>query len=148
MKFKFLDYLSPSPVIQEKKKYATFTLREIGGQAEIVKWREEQATKWAAYQANREAFKEKQKLYVCGPDAPQGDKVTWEGKASLVQGSDREWHTKLAQVIAERERLYQPEVATAPKAYEPYVPEPKPKLSLWAKTKNQFSRLWNSANFS
>lgn len=42
------DFIPPA-MIQEKKKYANFTLKEIGGPEEIIKWRKEQEAKESIY---------------------------------------------------------------------------------------------------
>ena len=134
MKFEFAEYLNPAPIIQEKKKYATFTVREIGGPAELAIWRKEQENKWVAYQANREAFKDKQKQYIAGPDAPQGDGVTWQGSGSVDGFKDITWQDKLSHALSERKRLYKPEIVTDKKAWV-YEPISEPKVSFLAKVK-------------
>lgn len=143
MKFEFDEVFNPPPIVQNKKKYATFTVREIGGPIELARWKVEQELKWAQYQANRSAFKEKQKQFIAGPDAPQGDGVTWKGSGSILGAKDADWKDKLSHALSERKRLATPEILTARESWS-YEEPPKP--SLMKRFKQWIVNVWESAN--
>jgi hypothetical protein len=150
MEFKFDEVFSPPPIIQNKKKYATFTVREIGGPAELAKWKVEQAAKWDAYQAERSAKREKMKQFIAGPEAPQGDGVTWTGKGMTEGFKDLDkgnWKEKLEQVMSERKRLAAPIPESEQVIYPPYVPEPEPKQTWFQRVKAFILNIWKTANF-
>lgn len=122
------------PIVQEKKKYSNFTIREIGDPTEIIQWRKEQEAKQEAYRARlslRDArigeyeLKTGQKL-----DAPTIHTTTWVEKQAFVQ--------------RERERLAAPELVSE---YPQFVPAEPPKKTLFQWVKYFFKRVWQNANF-
>lgn len=128
-------YLSPPPIMREKKKYATFTVRAIGGPEEIVKWRAEQAIKEANYKiklterdARLAAFEAEtnQKL-----DTPTIHTTSWEEKYAFA----REEQVRLKTV----EKI-------AADSYS-YTPFEEPKKTIIQKIKGFFSNLWTHSNF-
>ncbi len=127
-------------LVQTKKKYATFTVKEIGGPKEIIEWRRLQAEKEARNQTIRMQLVESQKDKMFGPDAPVGDGVTWKGSASVTTSS---WKDKLEFALEERKRLA--------KIDEDYTPSfkweitPEPKLTVWQKVKRVLKDIWDSA---
>lgn len=148
MKYEFKDILDPPEVIhiQTRKKYANFTVTEIGGPEQLAAWKIDQAAKWEAYQANRAAFKEKQKQFIAGPDAPQGDKVTWAGSGTNVSNRDVPWQDKMQQAMEARKKLFALEPISAERS-KPYEPMPEPKLSVLGRIKKAFWSFWGQANF-
>ena len=129
------DFLSPPPLIQEKKKYKNFTVTEIGGPDEIVKWREMQAAKESIYHLRlgerdgriRQFEKETRQVL----DSPKVNTRTWEEKLVAAQ-SERK---KLSKV--ERKVLECP----------PWEPIPEKKPSFFQRVKNFFVSFYRSANF-
>lgn len=131
MKFEF--YEEPAHV-QKKKKYANFTIREIGGPEELAKWKEVQAAKEAVQRLRISARDERLKAF----EAETGQKLD---TPTVQTGS---WDEKLAFAKAERARLKKIEDLVNQPAWEPL---PKPKLSLWGRVKQFFKDRWTGANF-
>jgi hypothetical protein len=127
-------------IIQEKKKYASFTVREIGGPLEIIAWRKAQEQKEIQNQVIRLQLLQKQKDTMFGSDAPQGDSVTWQGHVDSRPFLSS-WEAKLERVKSERKRLAQKEF------YEPieYVPLTVIAPTLWERMKQFVKEIWNEA---
>ena len=141
--FRLSDYLDGVPaIVEEKKRYANFKITPIGGQVEIIKWREEQAQKLAAYQVLREELKQKKVEFLAGgPDAPLGE-LTWKGKALLADTAT--WDQKLKQAKAARKRLLEPEILTDRASWTYKDPEPV-KKTLRNRLSNWFKTVWDTA---
>ncbi len=136
MKF---DFKSPPPVVQEKKKYANFTIREIGGPAEIGKWRAEQALKESKNERLRLAKIELQKELMSA-GLPEGNGVTWDGKATVGSAG---WSEKLEHALSERKRLSE---ESTPEPFQ-WVPDPEPHLNPLQKIVRWVKGIWMAANF-
>ncbi len=129
MNFEF----DPVPVVQEKKKYANFTIREIGGPEEIVKWREMQAAKEAVYRCRLSARDERISQF----EAETGQKL------ASPEVKTASWQEKLEQAMAERKRLAE-RVEVARESYQLPVEPPKPILQ---RIIGFFKSIWKNANF-
>lgn len=127
------DYLErPAIIQQERNRYQLFTITPIGGPAEIVKWREQQAKKLAEYGIKREELKAKKKEFIAGGrDAPVGE-LNWDGRVILSESKD--WDAKLSEAKARRRELRRKQILTDTKAWEVPLPEPEPP-SMWERFK-------------
>lgn len=130
MDFKF----EPIPLVQRKKKYATFTVREIGGSAEVIKWRQEQDAKAALYNLRIKARDDRMSDFA----ESLGGNV-----ATPTVGKTESWQDKVAFAESERARLAKAEAI----ASEAWIPAPSPKLTIFQRIKGFFRKLWNTANF-
>lgn len=130
---RFLSELNPDPLVQKKKKYQTFTVKEIGGPAEIVKWREMQAAKESAYRVTLKSRDERLSEFE--------EKTGQRLDEPTIHTSS--WAEKQAFATSERARLAQlVDVASSPWLYEsPEVP------TFFQKVARFFKRLWADANF-
>lgn len=135
-----LGDFEPAPVIQAKKKYQNFTVREIGGPAEILVWREAQAKKEREALAMREMAREMAKVKA-GEGLPDGD-----GVMTTVQGetSRNSWQERLAHGMEMRRAYGKAEIITDPVAW---VPPPPPKLSILKRLFCFITSFWKNANF-
>lgn len=127
----FLSDKSGPSIVRQKKKYATFTIKEIGGPTEIVEWRKQQEAKLAAYGMTLKDRDDRISAFRAGNevDAPK-----------LIQGN---WQNKLSFAMSERKRLAEPEIINrAPTVYDPGPPK-----SLFQRFNAWLSRLWKSAKF-
>lgn len=129
------DSFDPVPLVQAKKKYANFTVKEIGGPAEIIKWRQIQAAKEAAYQI---------KLNDRDGRLGEFEKETGQ-KLATPTISTTSWAEKLMFANAERVRLSKAEEKVI--AHPPWEPTPEPKKSLIQRVAGFFKSVWKSANF-
>jgi hypothetical protein len=134
-------------IIQEKRKYANFTVTDIGGPVEIIAWRARQKEIEAMNQTIRMQNLDHQKNTMFGIDAPQGDGVTWEGSA-VTQGwkSDTTWRDKLNFVKSEKKRLATLELRDLNS--DPLftlTPEAPSKKTLLQTIKGWIKNLWESA---
>lgn len=132
MEFNFLD--QPA-VVQKKKKYATFTVKEIGGPEEIVKWREMQAAKESLYRMKLQTRENRIQDF----EAELGQKID----APTI--SSKSWIEKMHDAQEERERLAKSEEKVT--AYPPWEPRPIEKRSLWGLFTGFIKRVWNDCNF-
>jgi hypothetical protein len=131
------------PIVQEKKKYQNFTVREIGGPAEIIVWRAEQARKELANQAFRMQVVEAQKTKMIDPTL-EDKGVTWKGSAG-TQPRMGSWADKLAEGKEMRKDYMKPELLTKEAwTYEPYV---EPKKTFFQRIKGAIRAFWDSAKF-
>lgn len=129
----FLSSLNPEPVVQKKKKYSTFTVREIGGPDEIGKWREMQAAKEATYRLKLKSRDERLAAF-------QAETGQLLAKPTIHTTS---WAEKQAFAKSERIRLAKLEDV----AERTFEPTPEIKKTLFQKISGFFSRVWKSANF-
>lgn len=138
MKFEFTD-LDQVPLVQAKKKYATFTVREIGGPEEIEVWRRQQRAKEEASLMARQLKLEATKARMA-QDLPEGDPnaIAWKGQAT-----GRSWQEKQAHAASERKRLAQLEDG----AIESYTPSEPEKLTVWMRIKRFIKTFWENAKF-
>jgi len=141
MPLKIEDFHPKAGQVQTKRKYATFTVKEIGGPAEIIEWRKAQAAKLEAAGIAYNQFKQDVALHMVPDDAPVGD-ANWTGAASL---SKQSWEEKIAFAQSERERLKKP-VEVEPIVYD-FTPEPEPKKSPLERVIGWVKAIWASANF-
>lgn len=138
MKFDLKDYEQPAHV-QKKKKYATFTVREIGGPAELAKWKEVQAAKAAIYNLRIQARDDRMSDFA----ASLGQKVDRpvNNSPSLM---DRLAHNKAMHIDLD---LKQAEAVKNQKPEPKWEPTPEPKLSILQRIGRFFKQLWRDANF-
>ena len=119
------------PIRQEKRKYACFHVKDIGGPAEIAKWREIQAAKEHAYRirlAGRDkriaAFEAETKQRL---DSPKLGRSSWSDRLSFAK--------------SEQERLNKPAVLT----HDPYQLPPEP--GFWQRVVKFIWDFWASCEF-
>lgn len=130
-----MDFEFEVPAVkEEKKKYATFTIKPIGGPAEIAKWREMQAAKEANYLLRLGARDQR----ITEFEATTGQKL------DAPQVKTASWQEKLEHAEAERLRLALAEERVAQYTYER---EPESKKTLWGRIKSFVKSFWQSANF-
>ena len=130
------DFLNPPAIVQQKKKYATFTVREIGGPEEIIKWRAEQEAKESIY-----------RLRLGERDKRLDDFSRLIGQPlDTPKVGVRNWKEKLEFAKSERERLSKAEQAVID--YPPWEPPVIPPKTIFQKIKDFCRSLWKSANFS
>lgn len=132
MKFDFLD---ESALVQKKKKYANFTIKEIGGPEEIKKWREMQAAKESIY---RMRLNQRDERLANFEQETRQKLVTPEIKT-------RTWAEKQAHAESERHRLSQAELDVI--LYPPWEVSEPPKKTLLQRFTNFISSVWKYANF-
>lgn len=114
-----------------RKKYATFTVREIGGPDKIEEWRRQNDAKQAAFLERCEMRDTRVKA----------SGITAFG---LLSGKEKvSWADKQAFVKSERKRLDAPELINS-KSWEP---EPEIKPTFKQKVIGFFKSFWKSANF-
>ena len=136
MDFDYLiESLNPDPLVQKKKKYATFTVKEIGGPAEIIKWRQAQEAK--------------EHLYRMKLNERESRLASFEAETNQRLESPKihttSWSEKVAFAKSERERLSKAESVVT--QYPAWEVEPTPKLSIFQKITGLFKSLWKNANF-
>lgn len=131
MKFEF----EVSPLVQEKKKYATFTVREIGGPEEIVKWRQQQEAKESIYRL---------RLGERNTRIETFEKETGQILDQPTLGKTP-WAEKLAFAKSEQARLAKAEENVT--KYPPWEPPTAPKQTPLQKIGSFLKRLWTNANF-
>ena len=126
---------TPSAEVQKKKKYANFTIREIGGPTEIIEWRRRQEAKEALYKLTLKARDERiasfesetsQKL-----DVPTIHTTSWAEKQAFVK-SERERLAKIDERVADMPA---------------WIPIEEPKLTILQKIGQFFKNIWKNANF-
>lgn len=135
-----MTYFDLSPfdkpaIVQEKKKYATFTVREIGGPAEIIKWRAEQA--------------KKESIYLASLDAREARRVVAAKELGTLDApalGRPSWNDRMAAGKKMREDYMRPDPNYVP-IERTYEVSADPKQSLFQIIGGWFSRLWKSANF-
>lgn len=133
----FEHLFDPPPLVQKKKKYATFTLREIGGPEEIGKWRAIQASKEEAYRMRLEDREKRSAMF----ESESGQVID-----KPVLAAKESWATKVERANAERVRLAKAEETVT--EYPPWEALKPPKQSLFTKITSFLKKLWNNANFS
>lgn len=130
-----LSNFNQPELVQKKKKYATFTVREIGGQAEVEAFRRAQAVKEEAYRMRLKSRDERaaefQASFGQKIDSPTVHTTSWAEKVAFVAAEKAEIAAKRAEVTV----------------HEPWVMPPEPKRSLKERVKQFFKRIWQSANF-
>lgn len=131
------DFDNVIPLVQTKKKYATFTVTEIGGPEEIIKWRAQQQAKQEAIAMAQQMrdqrlldFEKEQGIKL---DAPTLHNTSWEEKVMFV--------------ASERERLAKLEhnVRAVDLTWFTSFDEPKP--SIFNRIKSFVGSIWANANF-
>lgn len=125
----------PPALVQAKKKYANFTIKEIGGPEEIIKWRQQQEAKDSIHRirvSDRED-RVKQVRDTIGKDL------------SLPTIHTSSWAEKLAFVDSEKKLIE--EMRKKVIAYPSWVATEPPKLSLGQRIKSFFVNIFKSANF-
>lgn len=123
------------PLVHEKKKYTNFTVTEIGGPEEIIKWRQMQEAKESLLRlklgARDTRLTDYEALIGQKLDTPKISSMTWAEKAAFAS--------------SERERLAKLEANVI--KYPPWVPEEKPKPTFFQRIKGFFKSLWTESNF-
>lgn len=130
-----LSNLNQPGEVQKKKKYATFTVKEIGGPDEIIAWRKVQAVKEEAYRMTLRARDQR----IAEFEASSGQKLetptihttSWAEKQAFVKA-------EIAEIEAQRAKYVAP---------DPYQLPDEPKKSVGARIAGFFKRIWASANF-
>lgn len=130
---RFIGSLNPEPVVQEKKKYANFTVRMIGGPEEIKKWREIQAAKESAYRVRLND----RDTRITSFEAETGQKLA---EPTIHTTS---WQEKVAFAKEERKRLAKKEKAVSTYNWQP---TPEPKITIGQRIVGFFKDVWKSAN--
>lgn len=129
------SFETPPAIVHEKRKYANFTVRDIGGPAEIIIWRQQQEAKESLYRLKLgerdkrlSAFESEsgQKL-----DKPKIVERTWEEKTKDAAADRESYEKAMSQVIE----------------YPPWEYVPKPKQNIFQILKGFIRKLWNNSNF-
>ncbi len=128
------DFEDPVPIVQTKKKYATFKVTPIGGPEEIIKWRQMQEAKETTYRM-RLAAKDAR---ISSFEAELGQKL----ESPKVKTAD--WKEKLDFAMSERARLAKIEEVASTYVRPDFEPEPK---TVFQRIAGFFKRIWASANF-
>ncbi len=123
------------PIVQKKKKYTNFTIKEIGGPEEIIKWRKEQEAKAHLHQLRLNARDDRIRSY---------EELTGQ-KLETPQLSGRSFADKMAEAIQRKEEYGKAELAVI--ANPPWVPPVPPQLTLFQKIIRFFKQIWTHANF-
>lgn len=131
MNFEFSD---PIPLVQQKKKYSTFTITPIGGSEEIVKWREMQAAKEMAYRMRLNARDGRISEY----EALSGQKL------DTPQVKTADWQEKVSFALMERKRLAEAEARVT--EYPPWEIAPESKKTIIQKIVGFFKQIWVNSN--
>ena len=123
------------PIVQEKKKYANFTIKEIGGPEEIIEWRKKQAAKEALYNLRLDARNDRLTAY----EAETGQKLATPTIHTTT------WAEKQAFVKSERIRLdtLDTRVDSQPK----WTPSEEPQQTIIQKIGQFFKNIWKNSNF-
>lgn len=133
MDFDFLT--QQAALVQKKKKYATFTIKDIGGPEEIKKWREQQAAKETVYRMRLSARDERVETYEkeLGQKlaTPRLSKPDWAEKYALAQ-EEREKISKAVQALVD---------------HPPWKPVTSPKVTVFQRIIRFFGNIWKNANF-
>jgi hypothetical protein len=126
---------SPIPIVQEKKKYANFTITEIGGPLEIIKWREQQAAK---------EYVQRMRLGARDDRLTAFEELT-EQKLATPKISQANWDEKLDFAMSERKRLAKLDERVQDNP--PWLPTPEPKKSVIQRITGFFKNIWSDAQF-
>lgn len=123
-------------LVEEKKKYANFTIREIGGPDDIIKWRQQQEAKESLVRLRLAEKDQRLESFEKELDQP----------LSRGQIATRSWGEKQAFAESERKRIAELEenVIQHP-AWEPLT---KPKKNLLQRIRDSIAGIWKSANFN
>lgn len=140
MKFD-LELFENPPIVQKKKKYAHFTVREIGGPAEIIKWREEQARKEAEQNIRISLHRDALKDLIAPEGSPEGTEVTWKGRATAGRQA---WGDR----VREARMRASPFEGCHPTQHPAWKPREAPKLSLFRRVAKWAKGIFESANFN
>lgn len=129
------DFEDPIPLVQKKKKYATFKVTPIGGPEEIIKWRQMNEAKETVYRMRLNSRDERSASF----EKELGHKV------ASPTVSTASWADKKAFAESERERLKKVEDAVLD--LPPWELSHKPKQTFLQKVSGFFKRVWANANF-
>lgn len=129
-----LDRFNPIPVVQVKKKYANFTLREVSYR-EILEFREKEKLKEDLLKMKAQA--RDQRIAIFESETNQ--------KLDTPIIKKEAWSDKLAALKAERRRLAKLEDQVT--QYVPSEPAPEPKKTLFQRVIMFFVKLCKVANF-
>ena len=129
------EYLNPPKLVQEKKKYANFTVTPIGGPAEIIKWRQQQEAKESLVRLKLAAKDER----IAAFESEIGQKLD----TPRISGST--WAEKQAFATSERARLSQQEKSVT--QFPPWEATEPPKKTIIQRVFGFFKSIWHSAGF-
>lgn len=133
MRFNLEDV--PKEVVFEKRKYANFTVKDIGGPAEIEKWRRIQLAKQEAYKIK---LRERDQR-IASFEAESGQKLD---RPTIHTTS---WAEKQMFVEAERAEIKRAKEAVV--SYPPWEMTPEPKKTVLQRIVLWIKKVWMTANF-
>ena len=135
------EAMNPPAMRQEKRKYANFTVKDIGGPKEIIEWRQKQASKEGLYNTrlyNRDGrlrdFEAKQGVQLAHPTL-----------------SKNNWQERLDRALSERKNLAQVsflDTDATKTVYDTFKSDTKGQDRLVYRVIGWVKRLLKTANFS
>lgn len=128
------EKFKPIPIVQQKKKYANFTVREVSYQ-EILDFRAKEKMKEDLLRMKSHAREQR----IAAFESESGQKLD---RGTIGTAS---WAEKVKRAKQERIRLSKPEENVS--KYPPWEPIPEPKLTVFQKIKKFFIDFYKSANF-